>query len=61
MTEVRTIEGDLQVEGARIAIAVTRFNEFITDSLLKGTSRASAALVCPRWRAAAAYPSPSAC
>lgn len=36
MTEVRTIEGDLQAEGARVAIAVTRFNEFITDSLLKG-------------------------
>lgn len=36
MTEVRTIEGDLQAEGARVAIAVTRFNEFITESLLKG-------------------------
>jgi 6,7-dimethyl-8-ribityllumazine synthase len=36
MTDVRTIEGDLQAEGARVAIAVTRFNEFITESLLKG-------------------------
>jgi len=36
MTEVRTIEGDVQAEGARVAVAVTRFNEFITESLLKG-------------------------
>src|SRR6185312_3020020 len=32
----QTIEGDLHVEGARFAIVVSRFNQFITDRLLQG-------------------------
>ena len=36
MSEVRTIEGDLRADDARIAIAVSRFNGFITESLLSG-------------------------
>ena len=36
MSDVRTIEGDLNATGARIAIAVSRFNGFITESLLAG-------------------------
>jgi len=36
MSELRTIEGDLRAEDARIAIAVTRFNGFITEPLLAG-------------------------
>jgi len=36
MSELRTLEGDLRVDGARIALAVTRFNGFITESLLAG-------------------------
>ena len=36
MSDVRTIEGDLNAGDARIAIAVSRFNGFITDSLLAG-------------------------
>lgn len=36
MAEPRTIEGDLQAADARVAIAVTRFNGFITESLLAG-------------------------
>lgn len=31
-----TTEGDLNVEGARFAIVVSRFNQFITDRLLQG-------------------------
>lgn len=36
MSEVRTIEGELQPADARVAIAVSRFNGFITESLLSG-------------------------
>lgn len=36
MSELRTIEGDLHVDRARIAIAVTRFNGFVTEALLNG-------------------------
>ncbi|MDX1610679.1 MAG: 6,7-dimethyl-8-ribityllumazine synthase [Halofilum sp. (in: g-proteobacteria)] len=36
MSELRTIEGELRAEGARVAIAVTRFNGFITEALLNG-------------------------
>lgn len=36
MTDLRTIEGELQPGHARIALAVTRFNGFITESLLNG-------------------------
>src|SRR5512134_1187617 len=34
---VRTIEGDLQGQGLKVAIVVSRFNSFITDRLLEGT------------------------
>ncbi|HEY7527719.1 MAG TPA: 6,7-dimethyl-8-ribityllumazine synthase [Candidatus Deferrimicrobiaceae bacterium] len=33
---VRTIEGDLQGQGLRVSIVVSRFNSFITDRLLEG-------------------------
>ena len=33
---VRTIEGDLQGQGLKVAIVVSRFNAFITDRLLEG-------------------------
>jgi 6,7-dimethyl-8-ribityllumazine synthase len=33
---VRVIEGDLQGQGAKVAIVVSRFNGFITDRLLEG-------------------------
>jgi 6,7-dimethyl-8-ribityllumazine synthase len=33
---VRVVEGDLQGQGARIAIVVSRFNSFITERLLDG-------------------------
>jgi 6,7-dimethyl-8-ribityllumazine synthase len=33
---VRTIEGDLQGQGLKVAIVVSRFNGFITDRLLEG-------------------------
>ena len=36
MSDLRTIEGDLVVDGARIALAVTRFNGFVTEALLNG-------------------------
>jgi len=36
MNSIKTIEGDLVVKGARIGIAVTRFNSFIVESLLEG-------------------------
>ena len=36
MSELRTIEGDLRAADARFAIAVSRFNGFITESLLSG-------------------------
>ncbi len=36
MNNIKTIEGDLVVKGARIGIAVTRFNSFIVESLLEG-------------------------
>lgn len=36
MGELHTVEGDLRADGARVAIAVTRFNGFITESLLSG-------------------------
>ncbi len=32
----RTIEGDLQGQGLKIAIVVSRFNSFITDRLVEG-------------------------
>jgi 6,7-dimethyl-8-ribityllumazine synthase len=33
---VRTIEGDLQGQGLKVAIVVSRFNSFITDRLVEG-------------------------
>ena len=33
---VRVIEGDLQGQGAKVSIVVSRFNSFITDRLLEG-------------------------
>jgi 6,7-dimethyl-8-ribityllumazine synthase len=33
---VRTIEGDLQGQGVKIAIVVSRYNSFITDRLVEG-------------------------
>lgn len=33
---VRTIEGDLQGQGLKVAIVVSRFNSFITDRLTEG-------------------------
>jgi 6,7-dimethyl-8-ribityllumazine synthase len=36
MNNIKTIEGDLVVKGARIGIAITRFNSFIVESLLEG-------------------------
>jgi 6,7-dimethyl-8-ribityllumazine synthase len=33
---VRTIEGDLQGQGLKVSIVVSRFNGFITDRLLEG-------------------------
>ena len=33
---VRVIEGDLQGQGVKVAIVVSRFNGFITDRLLEG-------------------------
>jgi len=36
MNNIRTIEGDLVLKGARIGIAVACFNSFIVESLLEG-------------------------
>ena len=33
---VRVIEGDLQGQGVKVAVVVSRFNAFITDRLLEG-------------------------
>ena len=36
MTGIQTIEGQLTVRGARIALLVSRFNSFVVESLLGG-------------------------
>jgi 6,7-dimethyl-8-ribityllumazine synthase len=36
MSGISTIEGDLHADGAHMALAVTRFNGFVTESLLNG-------------------------
>jgi len=36
MNDIRTIEGDLVLKGAKIGIAVARFNSFVVESLLEG-------------------------
>ena len=33
---VRVIEGDLQGQGVKVSIVVSRFNSFITERLLEG-------------------------
>jgi 6,7-dimethyl-8-ribityllumazine synthase len=33
---VRTVEGDLQGQGLKVAIVVSRYNSFITDRLMEG-------------------------
>ena len=40
MSNVRVIEGELGVKDARFAIVVSRFNNFIVDSLLEGAKDA---------------------
>ena len=39
MDRIKTTEGDLIVRDARFAIVASRFNDFIVDSLLKGSLR----------------------
>ena len=39
MDKIKTTEGDLIVRDGRFAIVATRFNEFIVDSLIKGSLR----------------------
>ena len=36
MYHIETIEGELNISGAKFALLVTRFNSFIVESLLKG-------------------------
>jgi len=36
MSQITTIEGDLLAGGSKYGIAISRFNSFITDSLLSG-------------------------
>jgi len=36
MTGIQTIEGQLTIRGARIALLVARFNSFVVESLLSG-------------------------
>ena len=39
MEKIKTTEGDLVVRDGRFAIVAARFNEFIVDSLIKGSLR----------------------
>jgi len=39
MDKIKTTEGDLIVRDGRFAIVASRFNEFIVDSLIKGSLR----------------------
>ena len=39
MDKIKTTEGDLVIRDARFVIVASRFNEFIVDSLLKGSLR----------------------
>ena len=39
MDRIKTTEGDLVVRDGRFAIVASRFNEFIVDSLIKGSLR----------------------
>lgn len=36
MANIKTVEGDLVVRGARFALLVARFNSFVVESLLEG-------------------------
>ena len=40
MTDIRTTEADLNARDQRIAIVASRFNEFIVESLIKGSLHA---------------------
>ncbi|TNF08923.1 MAG: 6,7-dimethyl-8-ribityllumazine synthase, partial [Gammaproteobacteria bacterium] len=40
MSEYRPDEGSFNINGARVAIAVARWNSQITESLLQGAQRA---------------------
>ena len=37
MDRIKTTEGDVVIRGARFAIVAARFNEFIVESLIKGS------------------------
>ncbi len=39
MTDIRNVEADLDAHGHRIAIVASRFNDFIVESLIKGSLR----------------------
>ena len=39
MEKIKTIEGDLIVRDGRFAIVAARFNDFIVESLIKGSLR----------------------
>ena len=43
---MRTLEGPLDASGLRLAIAVSRFNELITERLLEGARRSMIGLGC---------------
>lgn len=36
MSKIKTVEGQLQVKGARFGLLVSRFNSFVVESLLQG-------------------------
>lgn len=36
MSKIKTVEGDLQIRGARFVLLVSRFNSFVVESLLQG-------------------------
>ncbi|MDH5179119.1 MAG: 6,7-dimethyl-8-ribityllumazine synthase [Gammaproteobacteria bacterium] len=36
MSQIKTVEGELTIKGARIALVVARFNSFVVESLLSG-------------------------
>ena len=47
MDKIKTTEGDLVVRDARFAIVASRFNDFIVESLLKGSCIASVSTAQP--------------
>ncbi|MDH5409692.1 MAG: 6,7-dimethyl-8-ribityllumazine synthase [Gammaproteobacteria bacterium] len=36
MSQIKTVEGELTIKGARIGLVVARFNSFVVESLLEG-------------------------